>query len=1071
MHIFEKEFADEALLPDQRGWSQEDAKFMEIVKSGISFVNGHFMIPLPLRHPQVSFPNNRMVALRRALYQKSKMLKDDSFKRDYVEFVEDMVTAGYASQVPDDFRAADGKLWYLPHHGVYNANKPGKIRVVYDCSAAYLGTSLNSELLQGPDLANSLVGVLIRFRFNDVAFMGDVEKMFFQVQVPQHQRSLLRFFWWPQGDLNAPLKEYHMNVHLFGAASSPSVVNFALRKVADDPECTKEVADTIRHNFYVDDCLRSVESPSEACRLIQQLRERCQHHGFRLHKFICNDVQVMNTIPKEEQSKEVREKDLTYDALPPERALGVKWDVQEDTLGFNMRFSERPLTRRGILSVISSLYDPLGLISPVIFVGKAILQELCRLKDVGWDDEIPPDVAQRWLAWMSELPLLAELRTPRCVKPRNFGSATEMKLVAFSDASLKGYGAVVYLRQVNEQGIVSVSFILGKSRIAPMKATTIPKLELTAALTSVKLAQLARRELMIDVDVIYYTDSTAVLAYITNDQQRWPIFVANRVSCIRKFSNPSQWHYIRSEDNPADQASRGLTAPEILYNSDWLYGPSFLTGPESAWPLEPIPASSDTCCTSEITIPAAESIDSPIHRMITHQSSWRQVKMNVAVFSKLRAILLARASQRRGERYELDCRITVSDVEAAEQIVLMWTQSECFNEEVRRLSETASDCSFSARGKLKRSSPLYRLNPIMASGLLCVGGRLRLAHLPESTKYPVILPKRHHVTTLIIRNMHENLGHVGRSHVLSALRGRYWIINANSCVREVLFKCVRCRRLQAPCQDQLMADLPECRVDDAHPPFFHTGLDYFGPFVIRERRSNLKRYGVLFTCMSSRAVHLEVANSLDADSCINAIRRFVARRGSVRFIYSDNGTNFVAANKELKLAYKQMDGEVVRQKLMHEGITWNFNPPSASHMGGAWERVIRTVRKILSGLLAEHGERLDSESLSTLMCEVEAIINSRPLTTVSSDPNDPEPLTPAHVLNGKGNFPLSYPGHFQREDVFLRRRWKRVQHLANCFWNRWRKEYLVLLQDRQKWNRPKRNLRVGDIVLVSDESP
>ena len=265
-----------------------------------------------------------------------------------------------------------------------------------------------------------------------------------------------------------------------------------------------------------------------------------------------------------------------------------------------------------------------------------------------------------------------------------------------------------------------------------------------------------------------------------------------------------------------------------------------------------------------------------------------------------------------------------------------------------------------------------------------------------------------------------------------------------------------------------MADLPKERLTPA-PPFTYCGVDYFGPFFIKEGRKETKRYGAMFTCLSSRAVHIETANSLETDSFLNALRRFVARRGPVREIRSDQGTSLVGAEKELRRALEEMDNGSIQRSLCREfkadWVQWKRNPPSASHMGGVWERQIRSVRSILTALMREHGSGLDDESLRTLMTEVECIVNSRPLTTPSCDPDDLGPLTPNHILTMKSKVVLPPPGN----NVYLRKRWRRVQYLANVFWSRWRKEYVQCLQQRVKWNRPRRNFEKGDLVLIADD--
>ncbi|KAJ8353330.1 hypothetical protein SKAU_G00208970 [Synaphobranchus kaupii] len=275
------------------------------------------------------------------------------------------------------------------------------------------------------------------------------------------------------------------------------------------------------------------------------------------------------------------------------------------------------------------------------------------------------------------------------------------------------------------------------------------------------------------------------------------------------------------------------------------------------------------------------------------------------------------------------------------------------------------------------------------------------------------------------------------------------------------------KRISGKVGEQKMAHLPEDRLLPDKPPFTNTGVDYFGPFDVKWGRSTGKRYGVLFTCLTLRAVHIEVADSLDTDSCINAIRRFVCRRGQVTIMRSDNGTNFVGAKRELREAIQHLDNDKIERALQPKGIRWIFNSPAASHQGGVWERQIRTVRRILSSLMKE--QAVNDDSIQTIMCEVESIINGRPLTSISDDANDLEPLTPNNLLLLKSQ-PSMPPGIFSKDDTYTRKRWKQVQYLADLFWTRWTREYLPLLQERQKWSRSRRNLAAGDVVLLVDSS-
>lgn len=536
--------------------------------------------------------------------------------------------------------------------------------------------------------------------------------------------------------------------------------------------------------------------------------------------------------------------------------------------------------------------------------------------------------------------------------------------------------------------------------------------------------------------------------------------------------------------NPADDASRGLKA-ENLANQRWIEGPGFLWEPEERWPTCPV----------DITLPAddpevkqrfmvnATVVDSmnATHHLITYFSDWQRLRTTVAWFIKLKDILLKLSKQRK--QLELanatangaalldvhkemqairasfgNQRVTQDDLSGAETAIISFCQQEVFHQETAALRNNL---------EVKKGSSIRRLDPVLEGGLLRVGGRLNKAAMPDDINHPLILSKDTHVSNLILRHLHERLGHGGRNHVLSSVRKKYWITNANSAARKIIGRCKFCRRYKGKPGEQKMSDLPIERVIPDLPPFTNVCVDYFGPIDVKRGRNIVKRYGVIFTCMASRAVHLEVAYSLDTDSCINALRRFICRRGQVSHLRSDNGTNFVGAERELREALASLDHNRIEKAMAQRGIKWSFNPPAGSHHGGVWERIIWMIRKILSSVLRQH--TLDDEGLQTVLCEAEAMLNYRPITKLSEDPNDLEALTPNHLLPMKGK-PVLPPGLFDRTDLYANRRWKQVQYIANLFWKRWVREYLPLLQERQKWIKEKRSFKPGDIVVVVDST-
>ncbi|XP_038058753.1 uncharacterized protein LOC119730035 [Patiria miniata] len=570
--------------------SVSDRKAIAVWEHSIHLENGHYAVDIPFKTRPPCLPDNKAMAQHRLRLLGRKLTRDPVMKDKYTSSIKELMDKGYAEEVPSEqLERADGAIWYLPHHPVFHPHKPDKLRIVFDCAAKFQGISLNDTVHRGPDLINKLVGVLLRFRLERVAFMADIEGMFHQEVVNKPDRDVLRFLWWSNDSISSSPKVYRMTAHLFGGVWSPSCANFALKQTAQDNihKYDTETVRTVDKNFYVDDCLKSVATSDEAIRLIDQLCSMLVLGGFKLRKWISNSREVLQTIPPSERTKTVLSLDLDRELLPTERALGVLWDVESDVFTFDVHVSSKPMTRRGLLSIVSSVYDPLGFASPFILTAKMLFQELCRRK-IGWDDSIPDEIARQWERWLADLPQLKSLSIPRCIKPRGFGTSTTVQLHHFCDASERGYGAVTYLRLQDVDERVSSCLLMAKAKLAPLKKTTIPRLELAAGVVSVKLDEMIRRELLLPLqESVFWSDSMIVLHYLRNEDKRYQTFVANRISRILELSKASQWRYVDSMSNPADDVSRGLTAQELIGSERWVQGPQFLLCDESHWPRQP----------------------------------------------------------------------------------------------------------------------------------------------------------------------------------------------------------------------------------------------------------------------------------------------------------------------------------------------------------------------------------------------------------------------------------------------------------------------------------------------------
>ena len=591
-------------------------------------------------------------------------------------------------------------------------------------------------LYKGSDLTNSLVGVLTRFREDRIAVMADIESMFYQVRVPDSDSSFLRFLWWEDGNMAGDLQEYQMLVHLFGAISSPACANFALRRTAEDNIASfpSDVINTVKRNFYVDDCLKSLPSELEAIAHVDGLRSLLSRGGFKLTKWISNSRTVNEGIPESERSKEIKGIDAHKDEPPEQRALGIQWCVKTDTFGFKICAKPRPPTRRGILSLASSVFDPLGFLAPFTLTAKQILQDLCRIK-LDWDDEIPPECSPRWEHLLVDLPKLSSFGVDRCLRPADFGQVTSSQLHHFSDASEDGYGSVSFLRSVNEEGKIHCAFLFGKSRVTPLKAVSVPRLELSAAAKSVRHDKMLKREIEIPLNTqsVFWTDSMSALRYVKNENRRFHTFVANRVSMIRDGSTPVQWHHVEGTVNPGDHASRAMSADALLNCERWLMGPEFLWKPEEDWPQDPLSFGSFSCEDPEVKPEVKTSMASmsePVYPLVEHfqrTSSWHRLKKSVAWLLRYRGILRRLTSRRKSGRTTESISIkhfqfiTVEEMKTAEMEILKNVQRHHFPEEFKSLEKPENEAC------VKKSSSLRSLDPIMVDGLIRVGGRLSLA--------------------------------------------------------------------------------------------------------------------------------------------------------------------------------------------------------------------------------------------------------------------------------------------------------------------------------------------------------
>lgn len=1056
---------------DKPALSVEDERFVTIMdKEVFQGESNSWVAPLPFRSPRPALPNNREQAATRLTSLRRTLERNPNKKEQFIAFMQRVFDNNHAEPAPALTQGTE--CWYLPTFGVYHPRKPDQIRVVFDSSAQYNGISLNNVLLTGPDLNNSLLGVLIRFRKEQVAVTADIEQMFYCFVVGKEHRDYLRFLWYRDNDLSKDIVEYRMRVHVFGNSPSPAVATYCLRRAAQRGE--KEHGSDTRHfverDFYVDDGLVSLPTEEQAISLIKRTQASLAESNLRLHKIVSNSVNVLRAFPTEDHAKDIKELDLGAETIPTQRSLGLSWEVTTDTFTFQASPNNQPFTRRGVLSTVNSLFDPLGFVAPITIQGKFLLRGLSALES-DWDVLLPPERYSEWEVWRKSLQELQQLHIPRVYSLNSPSKAERREICIFSDASIKAIAAVAYLKTTDKEGQVHIGFILGKARLAPLTEPTIPRLELCAAVLAVEMAELIVQEMDLELDAVtFYCDSKVVLGYIHNESKRFYVYVHNRVQRIRRSTKPKQWQYVPTAHNPADHASRSVQASQLT-NTNWLTGPAFLREPskssvEQQDIFDLVDPDTDKEIRPQVTSCATrkeEKLFNP--KRFERFSSWISLQRTLATLIHIACSFqtTTQVPDQCSGWHQCAKPHTASELSKARIIVIRSVQAASFMDELDTLSK---------KGNVSKKSPLAKLDPFMdEEGLLRIGGRLKLADLSDQEKNPVILPGKHHISTLLIRHYHEQVEHQGRIFTEGAIRAAgIWLLSGKRSISRVLHGCVICRKLRGRMESQMMAHLPMERLSTS-PPFTYTGLDVFGPWSIVARRTRgglacRKNWAVLFTCLSTRAIHIEVIESMDASSFINCLRRFFAIRGPSKQLHSDCGTNFVGACKELEF-HKVVKDTKVQRHVNNQGCTWNFNPPHASHMGGAWERMIGVARRILDSMLMRTSHsHLTHEVLCTLMAEITAIINSRPIAPISTDADSPQILSPAMLLTQRPSAQPP-PGKFTEKDLY-KEQWRQVQCLADRFWSRWKTEYLQTLQNRRKWSKSHPNIEKGDIVLLKD---
>ena len=1026
--------------------TQAEREEAEIISKSCEKVGKQWMIPYPWKKDPMLLPDNKPLAMKRLESTERRLKKDPEKGVAYDKQMEEMKEMQFSRKLSrkemDNYK---GPVHYIPHHAIIRPEKKSTpVRIVFNSSSVYQGHALNDYWLKGPDLLNNLFGVILRFREKEVAVMGDISKMYHRIRIPEEDQHVHRFLWRNLETEREP-DVYVKTVLTFGDKPAPAMAQIALRKTAEENKKDyPEAAEVLTKNSYMDDICGSVDTVAQAQKLTRDLDKVLDSGGFGVKGWTSNKL-LTKTENQENEFKMFQEE-------VEEKVLGVIWNYVTDEFSFKVKVDllcltdysgDRgvKMTKRTLLSQVARFYDPIGFAAAFVIRAKIGLQELWQI-GLHWDDELPYDVKDKWIQLFKEMKELDRIGFKRCLVPPETPELPV--LCVFSDASQEAFGACAYIRQKTKQGTYEVNFVAAKSRVAPLKQLTIPRLELQAAVLASRLAKTIVKECTIQfADVKFFTDSSITLAWIQSPSRSFKPFVSARIGEIQNNSDPSQWKHIPGEENVADDVSRGLHVKQLT--GRWMNSPEFLKLPEEQWPVQTATLQQEgdmerRHVNAVTTVPPAD-VGNVID--VKNFSSWRKLIRVTAWIRRLTEKIRLRRNTLSGREGPL----MPEELKKAE---MSWIKSAQKDLKSRMKN-----------GDFKTLSPF-----IDDKGIIRVGGRIDKAIVSYEEKHPVLLPNEHRISLLITSHMH-NHGHPGVATTTAKIRRKYWILKANKLSKAVKFKCVSCREMAHKAETQLMADLPALRLAPQTPPFYYSSCDYFGPYNVKiGRNKTRKHYGVIFTCLNTRAVHLELAVDLSTMEFIQVLRRFFSIRGYPAVLLSDNGSQMVGAERELREMVEGLDSDKLRDFCAERSINWLFTAPAAPHQNGCAEALVKSCKRALKKAIGE--QVLSPFELYTCLLEVGNLVNQRPIGRVPNDPDDGKYLCPNDMLLGRAT-PEVPQGPFQ-DTKNPRRRVEFVQKIVESFWKRWSRDVLPALVIRKAWHTERRNVQVDDIVVMADNN-
>ena len=1025
----------------------KENKFIKSIADSTQIVNGRVQVRMPWKDDGPPKESNYDVAYQRMISSEKTFKRKDCLAEVQDE-VQKLLEQEFVVEVPAEKVNHDKPEWYLPLQAVFTPDRTTKVRLVFDASAkGPNGKSLNDHLEKGPNYINSLPNVLMAWRFDKVAYTGDMRKMFNQVMIHPDDQEFHRFLW-RRNDREQP-RVYQWTRLNFGDKPAPDIAAGAIKTLAKASESMyPEAAKELCTHVYVDDIGGSREDEARCKRITDEIDAILATGQFQIKAWHSNNKNIDQT-------------DQEFTDF-----LGHKWYKTHDKFSFKKNEIDvdvKSLTKRNCLACVAQLWDPIGLVTPATIELRIDLQELWSA-GYSWDEILPEQIQTKWRKNVQTLNQLLSHEFNRKLKPDTAVGLPEIH--GFCDGGEKAYGSAIFLRWKLADGSYRCIPFMIKAYVAPLKKKSIPRLELMGCLSLARLYSTCKEALefaeITSCKSVFWIDSQTVLTWIRTCSRKFKPFVSVRVAEIQETVETQAFRYIRSDCNPADVLTRGAPPEEL---KSWMEGLPFLWLPEEEWPkFEGNSKQDDGESSNEMkpnkvkvtkpekpTVFAASAEESTDFSQPIENPIMEHLMKTCSTYTKARRTLayVLRFINNTRTKKSNKSPISPQELRESELQMLKWCQQMINIDTVdKKLIPTADE-----------------------QGLLCAHGRLEnIRSLPKEMRKPIILPRGHQMVNLLLKHLHEKRAHCGYKSLVYESRKRFWIVGVRKMDQQVTSKCVTCKKLRKKPLEQLMGQIPKLRVAAGFPAFSNTALDMFGPFQVRIGRKTLKEaQAIIFTCMTTRAIHLELVTDKSTDTFLMAFRRFASLRGHPSSCWSDCGTNFVGAQQYLKEIMQDWNIPRIQSVLSEEfscSFQWEWNVPRASHQNGVVESLIKSVRQALDASSKNHS--FTEEQWRTYLAEVTYLLNSRPLYPSSDGIWESPPISPNDHLIGY-HFPPPVPGEEQRVNPrdHMRSTEKRVQE----FWNCWMKYFAPNLLPRNKWYRQRENLQEGDLVLETEPTP